>query len=54
MKVIEAADASDLSVAFEARSEPANRLQTESAVVLVISILLAAAGCLAFRRYWLE
>jgi hypothetical protein len=54
MKVIEAAHASDLSAAFEARSEPANSLQTESAVVLVISILLAAAGCLAFRRYWLE
>ena len=54
VEAVEAADVGDLSAAFEARSEPANRLQTESAVVLVISILLVAAGCIAFRRYWLE
>lgn len=54
MEAVEAADASDLSPAFEAGSEPANRLRTESAVVLIISVLLLAAGCMAFRRYWLE
>ena len=54
VEAVEAADVGDLSAAFEARSEPANRLQTESAAVLVISILLVAAGCIAFRRYWLE
>jgi hypothetical protein len=54
MEAVEVADASDLSAAFQARSEPVNRLQTESAVVLVISIVLVAAGCIAFRRYWLE
>ena len=54
VEAVEAADVGDLSAAFEARSEPANRLQTESAVVRVISILLVAAGCIAFRRYWLE
>ena len=54
MEAVEAADASDLSAAFEARSEPANRLQTESAVVLAIFALLLVAGCMAFLRYWLE
>ncbi len=53
-EVVEAADASDLSAAFEARREPASRLETESAVVLAISVLLLVAGCMAFRRYWLE
>src|SRR5262249_22125881 len=46
--------ATDLSAAFETRSEPPSRLQTESAVVLAISVLLLVAGCMAFRRYWLE
>ena len=54
METVEAADASELSAAFETRSEPASRLQTESAVVLGISVLLLVAGCMAFRRYWLE
>ena len=54
MEVVEAADADDLSAAFETRSEPPSRLQTESAVVLFISVLLLAAGCMALRRYWLE
>jgi hypothetical protein len=54
MEAVEAPDASDLSAAFEPRREPANRLQTESAVVLAISVLLLAAGCMTFRRYWLE
>jgi hypothetical protein len=51
-EAVEAADASDLSAAFEARSEPASRLETESAVVLAISVLLLVAGCILFRRYW--
>ena len=54
MEAVEVADASELSAAFETRSEPASRLQTESAVVLGISVLLLVAGCMAFRRYWLE
>ena len=54
MEAVEATDASDVSAAFETRSEPASRLQTEGAVVLAISVLLLAAGCIAFRRYWLE
>ena len=54
MDAVEAADIGELSAAFEARNEPANRLQTESPVVLVTSILLLAAGCAAFRRYWLQ
>lgn len=54
MEAVEAADASGLSAAFEARGEPANRLQTESALMLAISVLLLVAGCMAFRRYWLE
>jgi hypothetical protein len=54
MEAVEAADATDLSPAFEAGSEPASGLQTERAVVLAISVLLLAAGCMAFRRYWLE
>jgi hypothetical protein len=51
---MEAADATDLSPALQAGCEPANRLQTESAVILAISVLLLAAGCIAFRRYRLE
>ena len=51
---MEAADATDLSPALQAGCEPANRLQRESAVILAISVLLLAAGCIAFRRYWLE
>lgn len=54
MEAVEATDASDMSAAFETRSEPASRLQTENAVVLAISVLLLAAGCIASRRYWLE
>ena len=54
MQAVEAADVSDLPPAFQAGSEPANRLQTESAVAVVISVLFLAAGCMAFRRYWLE
>jgi hypothetical protein len=54
MEAVEAADASDLSLASEAGSEPPSRLQAESAVVLGISVLLLVAGCMAFRRYWLE
>ena len=54
MDAVEAADVGELSAAFEARSEPANRLQTQSGMVLAISVLLLAAGCVAFRRYWLE
>jgi len=54
MEAVEVADASELSAAFETRSEPASRLQTESAVVLGISVLLLVAGCMAFRHYWLE
>jgi len=54
MEAVEATDASDLSLASEAGSEPASRLHTESAVVLFISVLLLAAGCMALRRYWLE
>jgi len=54
MEAVEAADASDLSAAFPTRSEPASGLQTERAVVLAISVLLLATGCMAFRRYWLE
>ena len=54
MEAVEAADASDPSLASEAGSEPANRLQTETAVVLIISVLLLATGSIAFRRYWLE
>ena len=54
MEGVEAVDATDLSAAFETRSEPASRLQTESAVVLGISVLLLVAGCMAFRRSWLE
>jgi len=54
MEAVEAADASDLSAAFPTRSEPASGLQTERVVVLAISVLLLAAGCMTFRRYWLE
>jgi hypothetical protein len=54
MEAVEATDASDPSLASEAGSEPANRLQTETAVVLIISVLLLATGSIAFRRYWLE
>ena len=54
VEAVEATDASDLSLASEAGSEPANRLQTETAVVLIISVLLLATGSIAFRRYWLE
>jgi hypothetical protein len=54
VEAVEAAEVGDLFVAFEARSEPANRPHTETAAVLVISILLLVAGCIAFRRYWLE
>ena len=54
VEAVEAADVGDLSAAFEARSEPANRPHAETAAVLVISILLLVAGCIAFRRYWAE
>jgi len=54
MEAVEAADASDLSAAFEARSELTNSLQPDSVVVLAVSVLLLAAGCIAFRRYRLE
>ena len=54
VEAVEATDASDPSLASEAGSEPASRLHTESAVVLFISVLLLAAGCMALRRYWLE
>ena len=54
VEAVEAADVGDLPAAFEARSEPAERPHTETAAVLVISILLLVAGCIAFRRYWLE
>ena len=54
VEAVEAADVGDLSAAFEARSEPANRPHTETAAVPVISILLLVAGCIAFRRYWAE
>ena len=54
VEAVEAADVGDLSAAFEARSEPANRPHTETAAVLVISNLLLVAGCIAFRRYWAE
>jgi len=53
-EAVEAADVGDLSAAFQARSEPANRPHTETAAVLVISILLLVAGCMVFRQYWLE
>ena len=54
VEAVQAADVGDLSAAFEARSEPANRPHTETAAVLVISNLLLVAGCIALRRYWLE
>jgi hypothetical protein len=54
VEAVEAADVGDLSAAFEARSEPANRLQTGRMVVLAMSVLLLAAGCMVFRQYWLE
>jgi hypothetical protein len=54
MEAIEAVEATDLSAAFETRSEPGSRLQTERTVVLDISVLLVVAGCMVFRRYWLE
>ena len=54
VEAVEAADVGDLSAAFEARSEPANRPHTETAAVPVISILLLVAGYIAFRRYWAE
>jgi hypothetical protein len=54
VKAVEAADVGDLSAAFQARSEQANRPHTETAAVPVISILLLVAGYIAFRRYWAE
>jgi len=54
MEALEQAGAGDHPVALETRSEPGNRLHTAGAVPLVISVLLLVAGCMVFRRYWLE
>lgn len=54
IEAVEAADAIDLSAAFEARSESGKCFQTGRTVVLAISVLLLAAGCMVVRQYWLE
>lgn len=54
MEAIEAIDAIELSPAFEARTESGKCFQTGRMVVLAISVLLLASGCMVLRQYWLE